>query len=763
MDFLRRTLFKLTALGIVDAIMRTPAERAVSSFHASVPPTRTASTCETDPRRRGKGGDMSGHSIKVLAGSTFVISNGTGDIDSLPSEPSGFFYKDTRHLSLWVLKVNGIVPEAMSADTLEYYFVQFFLRLPTGRIGEDSMLSIARKRSIEEGFVEELTLMNHGAEPVGLIVRLEAEADFADLFEVKEVLTKKGQYYSEIREGTLVLGYRRADFVRETWISSSEPPEVDGQALAFNVQLGAKSEWTTYLTIRPVIGEEIQGSRHRSRPAAYRNPRRSLQEWVEKTPSVSAYPDLLRQTYERSMVDLASLRFNPGILPDGVLPAAGLPWFMALFGRDSLITSYQALPFVPELAAATLRMLAARQGREVDRYREEEPGKILHELRFGELTAFGERPHGPYYGTADATPLFLVLLDEYERWTGDAALVRELEKSARAALDWIDRFGDSDGDGYIEYERKTQAGLENQCWKDSWNSIVYPDGRLAPTPRATCEIQGYVYDAKLRSSRFARDIWGDTALADRLAREATDLKRRFNRDFWVVDRECFALALDGAKRQVNTLTSNMGHLLWSGIVDDDKAAPVVRHLMGPDLFSGWGVRTMAESETAYNPIGYHIGTVWPHDCSIVAAGLARYGQREAASEVALALLQASYFFQNRLPEAFAGYDRAHTVFPVEYPTACSPQAWAAGAPLLAFRVLLGLEPLGDELTSAPALPQWIASLRIEDIPGRWGRVTVQAERTDGLSYRDIYAELFRDRAAMSRKQPSPPDGKSEDR
>jgi glycogen debranching enzyme len=469
---------------------------------------------------------------------------------------------------------------------------------------------------------------------------------------------------------------------------------------------------------------------------------------------VSAYPDLLRQTYERSMVDLASLRFNPGILADGALPAAGLPWFMALFGRDSLITSYQALPFAPELAAATLRLLAARQGREVDHYREEEPGKILHELRFGELTAFGERPHGAYYGTADATPLFLVLLDEYERWTGDTALVGELEGSARAALDWMDRYGDSDGDGYIEYERKTQAGLENQCWKDSWNAIVYPDGRLAPTPRATCEIQGYAFDAKLRSSRLARIVWGDTALADRLAREAADLKRRFNRDFWVASRECFALALDGAKRQVHTLTSNMGHLLWSGIVDDDKAAPVIRHLTGPDLFSGWGVRTMAQSEPAYNPIGYHIGAVWPHDCSILAAGLARYGQRETASQVALALLQASYFFQNRLPEAFAGYDRASTVFPVEYPTACSPQAWAAGAPLLGFRVLLGLEPVGDQLTSAPALPQWIASLRIANIPGRWGRVTVQAERTDGLSYREIYAELFQARAAMSRKHAS---------
>jgi glycogen debranching enzyme len=384
---------------------------------------------------------------------------------------------------------------------------------------------------------------------------------------------------------------------------------------------------------------------------------------------------------------------------------------MSLFGRDSVITSYQALPYAPELAATTLRVLASKQGTRVDRYREEEPGKILHELRLGELTVFGERPHSPYYGTYDATPLFLVLLDEYERWTGNGDLVRELEGAARAALRWLDEFADRDGDGYLEYERNTESGLENQCWKDSWNSILYADGTLSSLPRATCEIQGYAYDAKVRCARLAREVWDDPALAERLEREAAELKARFNRDFWVAEREFFALALDGGKKPVDSLTSNLGHLLWSGIVDDDKAEAVVRHLLGDSLFSGWGVRTMAEGEGGYNPIEYHNGTVWPHDNSFIAAGLARYGYREEAARVAQAVLEAATYFDYRLPEVFAGYPREQTKFPVEYPTASSPQAWATGAPLLLIRVLLGLGPDGS---ADPVLPDAVGALELRE-------------------------------------------------
>ena len=344
-------------------------------------------------------------------------------------------------------------------------------------------------------------------------------------------------------------------------------------------------------------------------------------------------------------------------------------------------------------------------------------------MRYGELTAFEERPHSPYFGSADATPLYVVLLDEYERWTGDRRLVRDLEQEARAALNWIDEYADLMGNGYVWYRRRNEeTGLENQCWKDSWDSISYRDGRLPGFPRATCELQGYAYDAKVRGARLARSIWKDSAFADELEREAADLKRRFNRDFWVSDGEYFALALDTEGNQVDSLTSNNGHLLWSGIVDKSKAKAVARHLLGPRLFSGWGVRTLAEGEGRYNPIGYHVGTVWPFDSSFVAWGLRNYGFKEEAAQIAAGILDAAEFFEGRLPEAFGGYERGVTKYPVQYPTACSPQAWSTGAPLLLLRTMLGLEPIGDNLVVDPVLPESIGLLALLDIPGRWGRV-----------------------------------------
>jgi glycogen debranching enzyme len=448
-----------------------------------------------------------------------------------------------------------------------------------------------------------------------------------------------------------------------------------------------------------------------------------LDRWLREAPRIESDSDSLKATYRRSLVDLAALRFSPPIAGNRSLPAAGLPWFMTMFGRDSIFTSLQALPFTPELAATTLRALGEWQGSRVDDFRDEDPGRILHELRYGELAAFEERPHTPYYGNADATPLFVVLLDEYERWSGDRKLVRDLEYEARAALNWIDEYANLQGNGYISYKRRNEkTGLENQCWKDSWDSISFSDGHLPGFPRATCELQGYAYDAKMRGARLARLVWKDEQLAQRLEKDAADLKRRFNRDFWVKDGEYFALALDENGDQVDALTSNNGHLLWSGIVDKSKAKAVVRHLMGPRLFSGWGVRTLAEGEGRYNPIGYHVGTVWPFDCSFIAWGLRRYGFKEEAARIAQGILDAAEFFHGRLPEAFGGYERSVTRYPVQYPTACSPQAWSTGAPLLLIRTMLGLDPIGEHLIVDPALPNGIGMLAVLDIPGRWGRV-----------------------------------------
>jgi glycogen debranching enzyme len=396
---------------------------------------------------------------------------------------------------------------------------------------------------------------------------------------------------------------------------------------------------------------------------------------------------------------------------------------MTMFGRDSIFTSLQALPFAPELAATTLRELGSRQGTRIDDFRDEDPGRILHEMRYGELTAFEERPHSPYYGSADATPLFVVLLDEYERWTGDRKLVRDFEVEARAALRWIDEYANLQDNGYVAYQRRNEkTGLENQCWKDSWDSLSYRDGRLPGFPRATCELQGYAYDAKVRGARLAREVWKDPRYARELEKQAADLKRRFNRDFWLGNRGYFAVALDADGGKVDTLTSNNGHLLWSGIVDKSKAGSVVKHLMGQRLFSGWGVRTMGTGEARYNPIGYHTGTIWPFDNSFIAWGLRRYGFKKEAARIAAGILDAAEFFDGRLPEAFGGYPRSATKYPVQYPTACSPQAWSTGAPLLLLRTMLGLEPIGDHLVVDPALPEGIGLLAMLDIPGRWGRI-----------------------------------------
>jgi glycogen debranching enzyme len=653
--------------------------------------------------------------ISILEGNTFVVSDTRGDIDARPTDTQGLFGWDTRYLSRWVLTVNGITPSSLSTYDLQYYSAQFFLVPTTGTVYVDTTLSVIRTREVGNGFHEDLTLLNHAEDAVDLEVFIEAGADFADLFEVKDALSKKGEHYHRIEANRLVLGYRRQGFIRETWIVPGSPASIEEHGLRFNVHLEPHGQWTTGLD---VILAPIGFGERRSN----RDMKGTLDAWLAEAPKLSCDWQPLEQIYQRSLIDLAALRFFPQIAPEYALPAAGLPWFMTVFGRDSLITSWQALPFAPILSESTLLYLAALQGTRLDDFRDEEPGKMIHELRFGEMTAFEERPHSPYYGAADVTPFFLILLDEFERWTGKTHIVRLLEGTARAALDWIDHFGDRDGDGYIEYSRRnSRTGLENQCWKDSWNSILFADGTLSRLPRALCEIQGYAYDAKVRCARLAREIWNDPALADRLEREAADLKRRFNQDFWLDDRQYFALAIDGDRRKVDALTSNIGHLLWSGIADEEKAASCVTHLMSERLFSGWGIRTMAEGEGGYNPVGYHIGTVWPHDNSIIAQGLARYGYRTEAALVASSILQAATFFRNRLPEAFAGYPRKLTEYPVEYPTACSPQAWATGAPLLLLRVLLGLEPLGNRLLVDPAFPKEVAWMTLLDIPGRWGR------------------------------------------
>jgi glycogen debranching enzyme len=669
---------------------------------------------------------MSSDLVQILEGNTFVVSDTRGDIEASLTDPTGLFSFDTRFLSRWVLTVNGQRLNPLSVDDLNYFETRFFLVPGTGTVYVDSKLSVIRRRAVGDGFHEQLTVLNHDDKPAKLTIRIEADSDFADLFEVKDALKKTGTYDSRVEDGRLVLGYKRETFERETLISSLATAKINRKGLDFKVTVPPQGEWSTGLDVVAVYGPWGQTGRQAQEgrdTRAQLSMARGLDKWIEKAPRLECDKDSLKVTYRRSLIDLAALRFSTLTLPGRSLPAAGLPWFMTMFGRDSIFTSLQALPFTPELAETTLLALGERQGTTDDDFRDEDPGRILHEMRYGEMTAFEERPHSPYYGAADATPLYVVLLDEYERWTGNRRLVRQLEYEARAALNWINEYADLMGNGYISYKRRNdKTGLENQCWKDSWDSISYHDGRIPGFPRATCELQGYAYDAKIRGARLAREIWKDASFADTLEKEAADLKRRFNRDFWVHDGEYFALALDTEGKQVDTLTSNMGHLLWSGIVDKSKARAVTRHLMGPRLFSGWGIRTLAEGEGRYNPIGYHVGTVWPFDNSFAAWGLRRYGFKDEAARIAAGILDAAEFFGGRLPEAFGGYAREITKYPVQYPTACSPQAWSTGAPLLLLRTMLGLEPLGEHLIVDPALPAGIGHLELLDIPGRWGRI-----------------------------------------
>jgi glycogen debranching enzyme len=665
---------------------------------------------------------MSDNLVQILEGNTFVVSDARGDIEASLTDPTGLFSFDTRFLSHWVLTVNGERLNALSTDDLHYFEARFFLVPGTGTVYVDADMSVIRQRSVADGFHESLTVLNHAATPIHVEIRVEAASDFADLFEVKDALKKKGKYRNRVEKGSLVLHYQRDTYVRETWITAAHPTTVDEEGLTFAVDLPAHGEWSTTIDVVASMAGWTEGngaSNHRSASGMARG----LDKWLAKAPRLECDWRPLEATYQRSLVDLAALRFSTRTMPGHWLPAAGLPWFMTIFGRDSILTSLQALPFTPELAATTLRVLGERQGTRIDDFRDEDPGRILHEMRFGEMTAFEERPHAPYYGSADATPLYVILMDEYERWTGDTKLVRELEYEARAALRWIDGFADLQGNGYIAYQRRNEVtGLENQCWKDSWDSISYRDGRLPGFPRATCELQGYAYDAKVRAARLAREVWHDATFAEQLEREAADLKRRFNRDFWVEDGGYFAIALAPDGTQVDALTSNNGHLLWSGIVDKAKAKSVVQHLMGPRLFSGWGIRTLAEGEGRYNPIGYHVGTVWPFDNSFIAWGLRRYGYKEEAARVAAGILQAAELFDGRLPEAFGGYLRQATKYPVQYPTACSPQAWSTGTPLLLLRTMLGLEPMGEHLVVDPVLTRDIGRIELLDIPGRWGRI-----------------------------------------
>ncbi|MFI6780263.1 glycogen debranching N-terminal domain-containing protein [Micromonospora sp. NPDC050276] len=662
--------------------------------------------------------------VHVIAGNVFAVSDAQGDIEAEPQAPIGLFAYDTRFLSHWVLRIDGERINALSRDDMTYFETRFFLVPGAASHYVDADVSIIRHRSVHDCFHEKITVLNHSSKPAEFTVRMEMASDFTDISEVGQPGQRSVGVAADSASSQLVLRYQRERFARQTTVRSTEPAEVDEEGMTFRIRIAPDGKWETdlhvTLTMGGECGRDLRADLDSHQRTVRQGMREDLADWLDRAPQLVAERTGLEETYRSNLDDLAALRYKPLSYRNRV-PIAGLPWAMGLRGRDSIVTCLQTMAFTPELAPATLRMLALTQGGHLDDALDEEPGKILAHLRYGETAAFGDRSHALYYGAADTTPLFVVLLDEYERWSGDADLVRELRHPARMALDWIDEYGDMTGDGYLRYQRRNERdGTVNQCWKDSPDAIVDAHGRQPAFPRATCELQGYAYDAKRRGARLAREFWGDPGYADRLEREAASLKARFNRDFWLPHQEYYALALDPYGEPVDALTSNIGHLLWSGIVTDDRAEAVAEHLVGPRLFSGWGVRTYATGQRAYNPVGAHLGAVWPSDNALIAAGLRRYRYDAQAARIAAGIFDMAHTLPGAVPEVIAGYERSLTKYPVQLASGGRPQAWSSGGLLMLLSTVLGLRPTGDNLLVNPAVPEGFGRLELLDIPGRWG-------------------------------------------
>ena len=710
-----------------------------------------------EPRLSEEGGgekayppELGADAIAVLEGRTFLLSDALGDVPA--GSVGGLVHDDTRFLNRWEMSLEGRPLSLLKSRAVDYYSAAFYLTNPESEGLRPNTIAVRRFRFVGNGLLEQVAAVNAGLEAARFELRLACGTDFADLFEMKSVVRDRSarissEYGSDgrsLRFSYEVSGFRAACTVRVVRSRifdaasfeelADAPVRVDGDGFVWELEVAPRQLFGAVVRVELELNDAVLEPMHEDFGEQQEASEGALTRWLDSAPQFESDSAGLKAVYDKSIVDLAALRIE-GTLADEpyVLPAAGLPWFMTLFGRDTLITSLQTLWVGPDLARGALHLLGELQGSKIDEFRDEEPGRILHEIRQGELTVLGEKPHSPYYGTADATPLWLVLLSAYWRLTDDAQFVRDRWRRVLAALDWIDRFGDRDKDGYVEYATRSSEGLGNQCWKDSWDGIQFADGRIPFLPIATAELQGYVYDAKLRVAELAERVMGDTALAERLMREAEEMFTRFNRDFWSEERGgYYVVGLDGDKKPIDSLTSNLGHLLWSGIVPEERAGAIARHLISPDLFSGWGVRTLSIQDRGYNPIGYHTGTIWPHDNAIVALGLARYGFRDEANQIALAQIEAATHSSFRLPEAFAGFDRVISGFPVPYPTACSPQAWATGAPFVLVKVMLGLEARDREIHLDPHVPDEIGRIQIRNMPAFGARWDVEANGTRGF-------------------------------
>ena len=676
----------------------------------------------------------------IKEGRTFFVTDRFGNVPPSNTAALGLYHQDTRFLSELTLDVEDVRPLLLHSSTERNYWQIVELAYPfpdpEASDGLDN-ISVQRSRLLSDQLFEHIRIRNFGPRPRSVRLTIRFAADFLDIFEVRGLLPDRhrGQVQAaRVERNHVVLGYRGLDGeTRTTTLRfSPAPAELSESGATFNLEAAPGGDVELSLEVIPEVGRRSEP--RRSMRDAEQRLEQEYTAWRKRCTRFRADNVQLQRFLDRAILDLRMLssRDDRGI----EYIDAGIPWYSALFGRDALITAYQALGVVPELAWNTLRGLARRQGTTVDEWREEEPGKILHELRVGEAARAGEIPHTPYYGSIDVTPLWLSVLHGAFRWTGDLDAVREMWPNVLEALRWIDEFGDRDGDGYVEYERRSPKGLRNQGWKDSTGAVVHPDGTPVDPPIALVEVQGYVFQAKSNVARLARAL-GEEDVAERLEKEVAELRDRFNRDFWLEDVGYYAFALDGQKRPVRTITSNPGHCLWSRIAHPDKAERVVRRLLSPKLSSGWGIRTLATGQRAYDPIGYHTGSVWPHDNALIAHGMKRYGfDREARQVLDQLAAAGAYFPYDRFPEVFCGFSSEEVPVPVQYPVACRPQAWASGAPLLMLRSYGGLSASAAEGRldiERPRLPVWLGRVEVQGMRVGSARLDLVFSNNQGVT------------------------------
>jgi glycogen debranching enzyme len=667
--------------------------------------------------------------VTINQSSTFLVTREDGTIEA--GGELGLFAQDTRFVSHYAFGINRAPWTLLNGGAISYSAACWYYTSPAIETAAGILpvraLGMMVEREIGHGVCEEITITNYNLTPVAFQFEIIIRSDFADIFDVRaHRIVDRGiiRSYWDDRRCTLLNTYHHDDFHRRFLYrlhhTTTEPRFSNGRIL-FDIALAPQESWHAEAEHIPIFGADVRDPvNDLEQPVGISGHMRAMQErWKSVTADCTSGNIHFNHSYDQSIDDMGALRiYDQDYSEDAWIPAAGVPWYVTIFGRDSLIASLQTMMIHHPFALGSLQRLAEHQATAMDDWRDAEPGKIPHEIRFGELAHFHKIPHTPYYGTADATPLYLITLHETYLWTGNAGLLDRYRDVAERCLEWIDRYGDLDGDGFQEYQTRSSLGYHNMAWKDAGNALVWPDGAQVALPIGTCELQGYVYDAKRRMAD-VYTVLGEDARAAQLRTEAETLKQRFNEVFWIEEEGTYGFALGGPEKQlVRSIASNAGHCLWSGIVPPDRAERVIARLLAPDMFSGWGIRTLSDLNPAFNPFDYQLGSVWPQDNAIIAAGMQRYGNTAGLHRIAKATLDAqSGFDRYRLPELFAGLRREQTSFPIQYLGANIPQAWAAGTIFMLLRALLGItaDAPHNRLVVSPTLPEWLPTLDLSNL------------------------------------------------